>query len=150
MTQGAVATRAESLELIEVEVRALVRRIKRVIAGRAAEVHPELQPASFLILGWLAEHGPARGSSLAGEFGIDKGAISRQVQHLVELGLVIRSADPEDGRAMLLAASEEARVLLERAELDRRRAWGVKLADWSEEELRLFAAQLTRFNRDLD
>ena len=49
-----------------------------------------------------------RASAIAEAFGIDKGAISRQVQHLVDLGLVDRTPDPADGRADLLAASDDA------------------------------------------
>jgi hypothetical protein len=51
--------RAAALMAVEEQVQVLMRRIKRVIGERAAEVHPDLQPSSFLILGWLAEHGPA-------------------------------------------------------------------------------------------
>jgi DNA-binding MarR family transcriptional regulator len=145
-----VVARSEALESVESEVRALTRRIKRVIAERAAEVHPELQPASFLILGWLAENGPARGTSLACEFNIDKGAISRQVQHLVDLGLVERSADPEDGRAVLVQTTAAARALLDSAQEERRRSWEDKLQAWSIDELESFARQLARFTHDLD
>ena len=42
-----------------------------------------------------------RASTVAEQFGIDKGAISRQVQHLVDLGLLDRTPDPADGRATL-------------------------------------------------
>ena len=41
---------------------------------------------------------------------MDKGAVSRQVQHLVDLGLVDRQPDPDDGRATLLAASADGAV----------------------------------------
>ena len=49
-----------------------------------------------------------RASAIAEQFDIDKGAISRQVQHLVDLGLVDRVTDPDDGRAMLVSVSDEA------------------------------------------
>ena len=71
-------------------------------------VHPDLQPASYLLLSHLAHEGPMRSSAIAESFGIDKGAISRQVQHLVDLGLVERMPDPADGRATLLSASDDA------------------------------------------
>jgi len=145
-----VVTRTAALEGVESELRAMTRRIKRVIAERASEVHPELQPSSFLILGWLAENGPARGTGLACQFNIDKGAISRQVQHLADLGLVARTPDPEDGRATLISITPAAMELMERAHREQRRLWEERLAGWSGEELQSLADQLHRFNGDLD
>ncbi len=107
------APRPESLTRLEQEVGVLVRRIRRVIAERAGSVHPELQPASYLMLSHVAEHGPMRASTVADLFSIDKGAISRQVTHLMELGLVEKSRDPEDGRAWLLSATADARARLQ-------------------------------------
>ena len=49
------APRPESLTRLEQEVGVLVRRIRRVIAERAAAVHEELQPASYLMLAHVAE-----------------------------------------------------------------------------------------------
>jgi DNA-binding MarR family transcriptional regulator len=145
-----MATRAAALEGIEVELRAVMRRVKRLIAERASDVHADLQPASYVILNWLAHHGPARGSALAEAFHIDKGAISRQVQHLVDLGLVARTADPEDGRATLVSLTPRAEELLRRADAERRQQWEGRLADWSVTDLQSFAAQLRRFNSDIE
>ena len=39
---------------------------------------------------------------------MDKGGVSRQVQHLVDLGLVERTPDPDDGRATCWSASTRA------------------------------------------
>ena len=100
--------RAESLRQLEREVGVMIRRIRRVIGDRARAVHDDLQPASYLMLSWLADEGPVRASSMVDHFGIDKGAVSRQLQHLVELGLIERTPDPADGRATLVAASEDA------------------------------------------
>jgi len=142
--------RAAALVAVEEQMRVLMRRIKRTIGERAAEVHPDLQPSSFLILGWLADHGPARGSSLVEQFHIDKGAISRQVQHLVELGLVDRTPDPEDGRATLLSASAEGVSRMKETGVARRKIWDDQLEGWTAEELVAFAGQLRRLNGDLD
>src|SRR5206468_9973810 len=97
-------SRADSVRDLEREVGVLIRRIKRVIGERAQAVHPELQPSSYLMLSWLADNGPVRPSVMVDDFHIDKGAISRQLQHLVDLGLVDRTADPDDGRATLVVA----------------------------------------------
>ena len=141
--------RAESLRRLEAEVGVLVRRIRRVIHERAHAVHPDLQPSAYLLLGWLATEGPVRASSVADSFGIDKGAISRQIQHLMDLGLATRTPDPDDGRALLVGASDDAvRRMADVA--DHRRKWlDEQLGGWSADELEGFAGQLQRYNESL-
>jgi DNA-binding MarR family transcriptional regulator len=141
--------RAEHLRALEQEVGVLIRRVRRVIGERARAVHPQLQPASYLMLGYLATHGPQRASAMAEVFDIDKGAISRQVGHLEDLGLVDRTPDPADGRASLVSASEEAARRLEDVAADRRRWLDEQLGEWTEEELGDFAAVLGRYNQAL-
>lgn len=143
-------TRLESLGLLEQEVSVLIRRVKRVIGERARAVHPELQGSSYLMLGYLADHGPLRSSAMAETFDIDKGAISRQVHHLTELGLVDRTPDPDDGRATLVSASTEAVRRLAAVTADRRVWLDQRLGDWSEGELAGLIDVLGRYNRALD
>lgn len=140
--------RAASLAEVEQQLRVMIRGIKRVIASHATVVHPALMPASFVVLGWLAENGPARGSAVAEQFNIDKGAVSRQLQHLVDLGLIERTADPADGRASLVSVTEEGRARLRRAQQARHELRDQQLSDWSAEDLAAFARQLARFNAD--
>lgn len=144
------ATRADLLAGLDGEVAVMVRRIRRVIAQHARDVHPDLQTASYLLLAWLANNGPQRGSVVADQLGIDKGAISRQAQHLEELGLLDRSADPDDGRAMLLAASEQAVARLAQMRDERRQKLDERLGEWSEADLASFVHQLGRYNSALE
>ena len=142
-------TRADSIRLLEQEVGVLIRRVKRVIGERARAVHESLQPASYLMLGYVSEHGPLRASAMAEIFDIDKGAISRQVQHLIDLGLIERTPDPADGRATLLSITDEAvRRMQDVAE--HRRTWlDEQLGDWSDTQLSGFARELGRYNEAL-
>jgi len=142
--------RTETIGLLEQEVGVLIRRVRRVIHERARLVHPDLQPASYLLLAYLAEAGPRRSSEIADNFGIDKGAISRQVQNLVQLGLVDRTPDPDDGRATLLSATDEAGVRLAEVNAHRRKYLDERLGDWSEDDLVSFVAALNRYNAALD
>lgn len=139
-------TRAESLHQLEREVGVLVRRIKLVIAERATDIHPDLQASSYLMLGWIADNGPIRASALVEEFHVDKGAVSRTVQHLCELGLLDREPDPADGRASLVTASAEARRRLDAAETHRKEWFDERLQDWSVAELADLADRLGRYN----
>lgn len=143
-------SRADELGRLEQEVGVLVRRVKRVIGERARAVHPDLQPASYLMLTYLATEGPQRSSALSEKFNVDKGAISRQVQHLCDLGLLDREPDPADGRAALVSASSDAVRRMESVDRDRRRWLEEQLATWSEDDLREFVSGLARYNEALD
>ena len=143
------ASRADSLRHLEREVGVLIRRVKRVIGVRARLVHEDLQPASYLMLSWLVDEGPVRASSMVETFNIDKGAVSRQLQHLDDLGLVVRTPDPADGRATLVAASEDAVRRLADVTEHRRKWLDEQLGDWDADDLEQFGQLLERYNRSL-
>ena len=144
------ARRAEILGDLEREVGVMVRRIRRVIADRARSVHPDLAPSSYLMLTYVADYGPMRASAIAEQFDIDKGAISRQVTHLTDLGLLARVTDPEDGRAMLVSVSDEGRTRLNDVTRHRRKWLDERLGDWADEDLTGFVSALGHYNRALD
>jgi len=142
-------TRYDDLRSIETEVGTLIRRVKRVMGERAREIHPDLHPITYFILTHLAMHGPLRGADLSDAFGMDKGGVSRQVQTLVDLGLVERQPNPEDRRAILLDATEEGRERLRTVARSRSDRFDERLAHWSDTELSTFARQLASYNRAL-
>ncbi len=144
------APRSDLLAALESEVGALIRRVKRVIVERARVLHPDLPAASYLLLSYLADEGPVRSSVLSERFALDKGAVSRQVQGLEELGLVERTRDPDDGRAWLIGASEDARRRLDEVSTQRRGWLDERLGDWSDADLDQLVAFLARYNRTLD
>lgn len=149
---GAPATsalRAETQHRLEHEVGRLIRRVRRVIHQRATAVHPELQASSYLLLSYLSQAGPVRSSALVDELGVDKGAVSRQVQHLAELGLAERRPDPADGRATLVSATPEAIARLDVVAAERRARLAERLGDWSDDDLAAFADGLARYNAAL-
>lgn len=142
--------RTELLEQLEQEIGVMIRRIRRVIGERARAVHPELQSSSYLVLSWLEQHDSVRLSAIAEMFGIDKGAISRQVQHLLDLGLVNRAPDPADGRAALISASADAIARMHAVKQDQQVGLGDRLGDWSDADLADFVGLLGRYNLSLD
>jgi DNA-binding MarR family transcriptional regulator len=145
-----VTERQAIVSQLELEVGQLLRRVKRVLAERATLVHADLQPAAYLMLAHLAARGPARSSALSDVFSLDKGAVSRHVQQLVDLGLVARAPDPHDGRATILAATDEGRGRVEAVRAARRERLDQRLAEWSDDELRSFVSDLARYNRTLE
>jgi DNA-binding MarR family transcriptional regulator len=144
------AVRSETTVRLEHEVRRLLRRVRRVIHERARAVHPDLQPSAYLLLGHLAESGPTRSTALVEALGIDKAAISRQVHHLTELGLVERAPDPADGRATLLSPTDDARRRLDAVAAQRRAQLAERLSGWTDEELTSLVTELARYNAALE
>ena len=140
----------ETMRALEQEMGVLVRRIRRVIAERARMVHPDLSPVAYSMLLALNDTGPRRASDLVDTFAIDKGAVSRQVGSLLELGLIERSPDPDDRRAAILAITEEGSRRLDTIQELRLREVSERLSDWSEEELRGFVEVLARYNNALE
>ena len=146
---AAERSRSDRLASLENEVGVFIRQIKRVIGQRAAAVHPDLTAASFLMLGYLDKHGALRSSAISEGLGLDKGAVTRQLQHLEELGLVERTADPDDGRASLVEVTPSARLHLQVVAAQRRRWLDERLADWSDADLDQLVELLARYNRTL-
>lgn len=93
-----------------------------------------LETAAYAILLRLIAHGPQRASRLAELLHSDISTISRQSSALVEHGLVERQADPEDGRAALLAATAEGLRVFEENRRDRNELVGRVLSDWSDDD----------------
>jgi DNA-binding MarR family transcriptional regulator len=140
----------QTLRELEHEMSVLVRRIRRVLAARARMLHPELSPVAYSMLMVLNDSGPQRASDLVEIFSVDKGAVSRQVQALLELDLIERTPDPDDRRAMILAISQEGHRRLANISASRRHELSRRLADWTEQDLSAFVRSLGRYNSALE
>jgi DNA-binding MarR family transcriptional regulator len=131
---------------VEQELAVLMRRARAYSLDLARQVHPELQAAAYAMLGRILDLGGARSSNLSDYFGIDKGAVSRQVHLLEQLGLLRREPDPQDGRAQRLVITEEGAERVGRARDQRRRLMRLLLEDWDDGDVAAFAHLLERFN----
>jgi DNA-binding MarR family transcriptional regulator len=144
------ANRERTILDLELELSVLVRRLRRVIGERARTIHPDLTPAGYLMLAYMAERGPVRASAVVEAFNLDKGAVSRHVQALVEFGLATKERDPDDGRAWVVSLTDEGRRRMTELATERRERLGRLLGDWSDEELASFVATLGRYNASLE
>lgn len=141
--------RLHSLRELEHEVGILIRRVKRALAERAELVHPDLPPTSYVVLAWLIDAGPRRSSEIADAFDLDKGAVSRQVHLLADLGLVERAPDPDDGRASILTASDDARRRMEKVGRERLERLDHRLGDWTDDDIDELVATFRSYNESL-
>lgn len=138
--------RQAAVRSLEHEIGTLLRRIRRGLADRAVQVHPELNATSYMLLSTLNEHGARRAADLAELFALDKGSVSRFVHQLVELGLIERSPDPADGRASILAVTDDAVRRLAEVRGDRRAHFEDRLDSWDPDDIEDLATRLGRFN----
>ena len=78
----------------------------------AARIHPDLQPAGYKLLSFIARSEQANAHQLADLFEMDKSVISRQVRALEEWGLVVSRPDDRDARQRVLTATPAAQAVL--------------------------------------
>ncbi|MGB3443041.1 MAG: MarR family transcriptional regulator [Actinophytocola sp.] len=104
--------------------------------------------STVMLLKTLVHQGPSRSSALAAAVHSDPSTVSRQIAAMVRDGLVERMADPEDGRASVLAATATGKALLE----EQRRRLGLVLArvvqQWAPDDVDRFLELLERFVTD--
>jgi DNA-binding MarR family transcriptional regulator len=137
----------EAYVRLEREVALLLRR-SRAIQGRlAGKLHSGLDGAAYGLLVLLDDAGPLRASDVVVKLGLDKSTVSRQVASLVDLGLVDRAADPDDGRAQVLSISAEGHRRLSQLRDARRERWEADLADWDTTDVATLGELLGRLNR---
>jgi DNA-binding MarR family transcriptional regulator len=140
----------EAFNALEQELGTLLRRARAMSAEMGREVHPDLDPEAYGLLAGIHDYSWARACDLALHFGLGKATVSRQLKVLAQLGLIERRPDPGDGRAHVLALTEEGRQRLESARTARRKRWHVVLGTWPIDDVLLMAGMLARFNRLCD
>lgn len=119
-------------------------RMLHATRARAPRVHPSVEASHHSVL--VAVRGqPSRVGDIAERNLSDASTVSRQVSHLTSLGLLAKVPDPDDGRAQLVALTDEGGALLEEL-VERREAWFADLlADWDEQDLAAFVGYVDRF-----
>lgn len=132
---------AEQLSDAIIRLTRVTSAIRAQIASRAQD---GIDWAAYGLLFQLVQDGPRRSSALAEVACIDPSTVSRQVSQLVEAGLVERRPDPEDGRAVLLAATD-AGLALVAAKRDRRVASTARIVQgWRAEDVAALTELLGR------
>jgi DNA-binding MarR family transcriptional regulator len=117
--------------------------VGRLMRQRQADDH--VDPGTFWLIKTIAHKGPLRISDLAGAVHLDVSTVSRHVAQLERTGLVVRTADPADGRAQLVGISDEGRELLDQAFQRRRALLESALAGWEAADIAEFERLLAKF-----
>jgi DNA-binding MarR family transcriptional regulator len=134
----------DAVRALEAQMTDLWRRGRAHTRALARRVHPQLDPATYVLLAAVLRHGPARLSALAVLLEIDKSTASRQVDAAVRLGLAVRRPDPADARARVVALTAEGAARLEVLRGEQLLRWRGSLASWPAAELRTLTELLRR------
>ncbi len=129
----------------------MMRLIRLVERAKTTKVAPDgVERAAYVLLARLVLEGPRRSNALAEAVHSDPSTVSRQVAGLVRAGLVERRSDPDDGRASLLAATEEGLRVFQ-ANRDRRNHDLSAITEhWPETDRRTLVDLLDRLTTDLE
>lgn len=119
--------------------------------GRAARKRLDAgsDQVSYWVVHMLAQLGPSRNGELAAACGLDASTVSRQIRHLVDVGIVERQQDPADGRAQLVSLSPEGERRVAEAKARRLAIVSDRLAGWSPDDVSTLAELLARLAREI-
>jgi DNA-binding MarR family transcriptional regulator len=135
----------DSLDAIELAMAILTRNAERT--RRRSDIDTDLDRSEYLLLRTLAHTGPADIGTLASTLGLDPSTAGRQVTAMLRKGLVDRTAVPADRRRVVVTATDTGRRLLHATSRRRREHYARLLAGWSDDDLHMFGALVTRFNQ---
>jgi DNA-binding MarR family transcriptional regulator len=136
----------DGYDRVEHELAILLRRAHAHSGDLAREVHPDLLATAYALLARLLDLGSARAADLSDYFGIDKGALSRQLKLLEDLQFITGETDTSDRRSHRLTLTAEGRRWLTQARRARRRLMRQQLARWPTGDVEAFGDLLARFN----
>lgn len=94
----------------------------------------KLDRALFPLIARIAMDPDMNVAALANLIGRDHSCVSRQIVKLEKLGLINRTADPEDQRSLRLSLSRTGRDMMARIDAVRRQWMKHHFADWDERD----------------
>jgi DNA-binding MarR family transcriptional regulator len=136
----------DGYDRVEHELAILLRRAHAHSGDLAREVHLDLQATAYALLARLLDLGSARAADLSDYFGIDKGALSRQLKLLEDLQFITRQTDTADHRSHRLILTAGGRRRLTHARPARRARIRQELSRWPTDDVEAFGDLLARFN----
>ena len=138
------SSRAALLDTIFEEINILTRRG----TARARRLAAPLSYVEHSLLQFIGATPGCRATDIASSFHLNRSTVSRQIAGLLEQGLVEYAPRGDDAhhRGRELQLTEAGKSRLSSARGEQRKASFERLSDWSDEELKLFAQLLDRYN----
>ncbi|MFD9128884.1 MarR family winged helix-turn-helix transcriptional regulator [Kitasatospora sp. NPDC059571] len=133
-------------DVIEYETMLLGRHVHMTARSAAGN----LDRSAYILLSRLRMEGPMSIGQLSEAFGLDASTLNRQTAAMLRAGLVERIPDADGGIARKFRVTEEGTRRLEEARTEMVHGLDRVMADWSPEDVAVFAACLKRFNTDIE
>lgn len=118
-----------------------VSRSARIQAIRESN----LSLVALAILSYVDNTADPTATDLAGEYGLDKSTVSRQLADLERQALLRRVPDATRARMQLLKLTAKGRRCLSAARTSQRKRLGKKLGNWPAADVVAFSRLLSRF-----
>lgn len=115
----------------------------------ASQAGIDCERAAYLVMVRVVAEGPIRVTDLARDLGLDPSTISRHLQAIEVRGWIQRLADPADGRATLVAATESGGEAVAQLQAERRRVLATVLDGWERADRDALFDLTERFAADL-
>ncbi|WP_210603736.1 MarR family winged helix-turn-helix transcriptional regulator [Brevibacterium oceani] len=127
----------------------IIRDLQRVtLLQRRAATETDLGPIGLGVLN-LAAQSPITPSEAAHELHVPPQSITRAVADLTDHGLVTRLRHSGDGRSYSIDVTKDGQKARDRFRGELTRGFAIHLSDWTDEEVSVFAGQLTRLTSSL-
>jgi len=145
-TKKADAPRRVTMYELSSELRVATARLTRRV--RAEKADGDLSDGQFSVLALLFREGPHTVGELSEHERVTPPSMNRRVNSLVDAGYVARDTSPDDGRKVVIRATNEGRELV--TETRRRRdAWLFKRLEKLPTDQRRLLAEATRIIREI-
>jgi DNA-binding MarR family transcriptional regulator len=138
-----------TFEQLEAMQRNLTRLVRQVSIPRfhqrvLSRVGVEIDRVEAIALARIVDGGPLRLTELADLLGVACSTAGRHAAHLEGRHLVTRSVDPTDGRAVVVAATEQGEALVGRIRLANMELLAEAMHDWDPQEVERLTGLLGR------
>ena len=135
-------TRESELERLYDGLTVFARRAREL----GTELHPGLSLVAFTVLSYIEARPDTRASDIAGDWGLDKSTVSRQINQLEGAELLRRLGERPGRRGHQLELTEAGLAALDAAARSIHDRLFHQLQDWSDRDIATFARLITRFN----
>lgn len=142
-----MATTATTSTALAEHLRVTIGRTQRRLRQEAGN---DFGPSLVAALATIERHGPLTPGEVAQREGVRRPTATRLVARLEELGLVVRSEDPSDGRSCLLAATAQGRATLVEQRERKGAFLAARLARLTAEERRVLVRAAALLDRLLE
>jgi DNA-binding MarR family transcriptional regulator len=102
------------------------RLTDRMVSGTDTGIDRHL----YVLLNLIHDRGPVRARDMLPIVSVDQSTLSRQISSLAAYGLVLRTPDPDDRRAVLVEVTDKGRAAIAGARHEWQQTLSRLMADW--------------------